>query len=232
MLTLVGALFIFGTASTAMAQTANSNNYQMTEMEFGGASGGESCSASYCAQVSLGDSGAANTATSAEFGPVMYDEPLLQVIVEPGESNLGDLSTETTATKTTKIKIRNYLSGGYIVQMIGDPPKIDSHTLSAPSVPTASTPGTEQFAINLAANTSPTVGAAPVQIPSEMIFGAATANYNTPNLFKYTSGDTIAQSDEESGTTEYTVSMIVNISNSTPAGKYYGDFGAFVIPAY
>src|SRR5215207_2142512 len=96
---LIVALLVFGSTTTTMAQsTSSSNNYQITESEFGGGSGEEACSESYCARASIGDPGAASSRTSAEFGEIFYDEPLLQVIVEPGNSNLGVLSTETTAT--------------------------------------------------------------------------------------------------------------------------------------
>ena len=56
--------------------------------------------------------------------------------------------------------------------------------------------------------------------------------YNIPNWFKYRSGETVARSLTDSGRTDYTVTMIVNISSSTPAGEYAGDFAAVVIPAF
>ena len=232
---LVVSLFGVGTG-TAFAQTSNSSNYQVSETQFGGGSSLESCSGQYCARASIGNI-AGGTSKSAEstaaFGSVTPDEPLLEVIVEPGESNLGVLTTEKTASKTTKIKIRSYLSDGYMLQIVGNPPKYGNHTLNTLSTPSASKPGTEQFGINLAKNTTPDVGAAPLQVPSaQMSFGAATDDYKTPNLFKYNSGDVVARSATESGQTDYTVSMIINVSESTPAGHFSSDFSAVVIPEY
>lgn len=227
---------INGGAGTAFATTSNSAHYQVTESEFGATDSKQNCSSQYCAKVSLGDlgtgSGASGT-TSAHFGTITDDEPLLEVIVDPGVSNLGDLAAETTATKTMIVRVRSYLSGGYTMQIVGSPPKYGNHTLSTPTTPTSSSPGTEQFAINAAANTIPNVGAAPVQVPSSQTsFGTVDDDYKTPNLFKYVSGDVVGRSQTSSGRTDYTISMIVNISNATPAGHYTGDFSAVVVPVY
>jgi hypothetical protein len=94
--------------------------------------------------------------------------------------------------------------------------------MHALSTPTASIPGTEQFGMNLVANTSPiTFGANPSQNPSSVFsFGAAASGYNTANLYKYVQGSTIASSNSSSGETDYTISYIYNISNSTPGGYY------------
>lgn len=219
------------------ALTSSSENYQMTEIELDGGSTLESCSEVYCARATIGETTEGGKSkgptTAAAFGSVTPDEPLLEVIVDTGESDLGVLSTETTATKTTTVRIRNYLSNGYVLQIVGDPPKFKNHTLSTPTLPTASAPGNEQFAINVAANTLPAVGANPIQVPSSgTSFGEADDNYSTPNLFKYVDGDVVARSDKESGRTDYTISMIVNVANSTPAGHYTGDFAAVVVPVY
>lgn len=221
---------------SAFATTSSSPNYQLSEADFTAGTSLESCSGQYCAHSTLGDLAIGSSEAvplTAEFGSLVEEEPVLEVIVEPGSSNLGVLSTDRTATKTSVIKVRNYLSGGYVLQMIGDPPKYQDHTLATPKAPSVSSAGTEQFAINAVANTSPAVGSDPVQVPSNQTsFGFAEDQYNTPNLFKYISGDVVARSNTESGQTNYTISMIVNISNSTPAGHFTSDFAAVVIPVY
>ena len=235
-LLLVGVITI-GSAGTVLAQTSKSNSYQMSESQFGSTSSKETCSDQYCAKVSLGDGIGGGTSKSPKvttaFGPITPDEPLLEVIVDPGISNLGDLTTEQTATKTMNVRIRNYLSEGYTLQITGESPSYRNHKLKTSSTPVASQPGTEQFGINAVANTTPSVGANPVQVPSNKFsFGEITTAYSTPNLFKYTSGDVVARSETESGQTNYTISMMVNIANSTPAGKYNGEFSAVVVPIY
>jgi len=223
-------------ANIAMATTSRSPNYQTSETKFGSGASLDSCSGQYCSDVTIGELGdgqSSSTNYSASFGPIADGEPLLEVIVEPGESNLGVLTTESTATKTTIIKVRSYMSDGYIMQIVGDPPKYDDHSLKALSVPTAATPGVEQFGINLTANTEPAVGKEPVQVPSGLFgFGKVSEDYGIANMFKYVSGDVVARSEVESGQTEYTLSIIVNISNSTPAGHYAGDYSALVVPAF
>ena len=231
----IGVLAL-STGVPVFALTSSSENYQMTEIEFGGGSNLESCSEEYCARTSIGDVESGRTTageSTAEFGEITEDEPLLEVIVDPGDSDLGILTTERTATKTSVIRVRNYESSGYILQLAGDPPQFEGHTLKTPSLPTSSMPGTEQFAINLAANTLPEIGAAPTQVPSiETSLGQATDTYSTPNLFAHNPGDVIGRSQRESGRTDYTISMIINIANSTPAGHYTGDFAAMVVPVY
>jgi hypothetical protein len=221
-----------GGTGTAMAVTSTSNNYQITETQFSAGSL-QSCSAQYCAQASIGDTTSSTKASTGAFGITPDNVPVLQMIVEAGASNLGVLSTETTATKITTVKIKSYLSDGYVLQIIGEPPKFNGHNLATPTTPTNSQQGVEQFGINLAINTTPNVGLAPVQVPSGAVnFGVAYDDYDTPNQFMYVSGDNVAHSLTESGETDYTISMIVNISSSTPAGRYSGDFAAVMIPLY
>jgi hypothetical protein len=223
-----------GGAHTAQAVTSSSNNYQMTETQFGNTQ--KSCSGQYCAQTSIGEAtdGKTTASSSAEFEDITNNEPFLDMIVEPGESNLGILNTQKTATKTTSIKIRSYLiADGYSLQIIGEAPKYGGHVLATPSIPTAAIPGVEMFGINVVANTIPGVGSDPVQVPADQqAFGVVNDNYKIPNKFMYKSDDVVARGVTDSGRTDYTVSMVVNISNSTPAGKYTGDFVAMLIPAY
>ncbi len=231
---LVVGLIAVGGASAVHAETATSPHYQITETQFG--SSQQSCSGQYCAQTTIGSPATGSQAgtSTATFEDITNNEPLLDMIIEPGDSNLGVLTTQHTATKITTIKIRSYLiGGGYELQIIGDPPKFNGHTLNTPTTPTNSVAGTEQFGINAVANTSPTVGANPVQVPDgQQIFGIAMPDYQTANKFKYVSGDTVAKGVTDSGHTDYTLSMIVNISNVTPAGHYSGDFMALVVPVY
>lgn len=227
---------IGGNTDAVLAITSSSNNYQITETELGGTASSKSCSGQYCAKASIGDLTAGkskNDAVTATFGPITDSEPLLEVIVNPGISNLGTLSTTETASKTTTVQVRSYLSGGYMLQVTGDPPKYRDHSLKTSNTPTASIKGTEQFAINLATNTTPQVGADVVQFPDNLTsFGQVEDNYSGVNMFMYRSGDVVARSETESGQSTYTISMIINISNETPAGHFSGDYSAVVIPIF
>jgi hypothetical protein len=86
----------------------------------------------------------------------------------------------------------------------------------------SSSVGTEQFGINLRANTSPTTfGADPSQSPdSSFSYGYAAPGYDTPNQYKFAKNDVIAKSDKSSGQTDFTISYIYNISALSTAGQY------------
>lgn len=234
-LLFAGIIAVSGT-STTFAVTSSSDTYQVSETQFGGGSMLNSCSGQYCARASIGSMSNTKGAVAGgtvNFSPLNGEEPRIEVIVEPGDSNLGNLSAEQTATKTTIVRVSNYLTGGYQLQIVGGNPKFNNHSLAAPNSPAVSLPGTEQFGINVVANTDPTVGANAVQVPADSAtFGVVDDDYDTPNRFMFSSGDVVARSQAESGRTDYTISMIVNISNTTPAGHYAGDFSAVVIPAF
>lgn len=231
---LLAALFVGAPliSEKALAQSS-SNNYQMVESQFGNASSNESCSAGYCASVSIGNDSQTSPVSTPEFGEVNYSEPLLEMIVIPGESNLGELTTEKTGAKVMQVKIRNYLTGGYRLQIIGDAPKYGDRMLNTLTTPTDSSPGKEQFGINVVANTVPSIGANPIVQPGDgNALGLVLDNYKIQNKFMYVSGQTIAETDTNTGGADYTITMIVNISNETPAGKYSSDFAAVVIPYF
>lgn len=235
---LVMGLMLGSLVTSTRAQEAPtaSPNYQISEPQFGVNTENETCSGAYCARATIGslDAGADEPPRSTDFGAIPQDsEPLLEVIVDPGESHLGVLSTSETAKKTTIVRVRAYLTDGYTLHIFGEPPKYNGHNLSSLTSPTASAPGTEQFGINAVRNNSLSFGADPVQIPSDLMsFGQVATGYSTPDLYKYTDGEMIASSSVESGRTDYTVSMIVNISNATPAGHFVGDYSAVVVPRF
>ncbi len=233
---LLVAFIPFALSPVVSAETSSSPNFTVTETEFGSGSSAETCKGQYCTRGSIG-SMVAGTSGAASFGPITPDVPTLEVIVEtPSQGYLGVLSTEQPAIKTMTVKVRSYQSNGYQLQIAGNAPSYSGHTLATLSSPTASAPGTEQFGINAAANNLPNVGsfgAAAVQVPSsEFSYGQVESNYATPNQFMYQPGGTVARSLVASGQTDYTISMIINVANNTPAGLYTTDFSAVVVPMY
>ena len=232
----LGVLFVGGPLQAYATADPSSAHYQASQLQFGSSDTSQNCSTQYCATTGLGGSTSGNSASasySSNFGTAPGSEPQLEVVVGGGVSDLGTFSSSATSTSTITVKVRNYLSSGYVVQLIGKAPTYAGHSITSLATPTASTPGTEQFGVNAVANTSPVVGANLLQVPtSSTSFGTVNPNYNTPNKFMYSSGDAIASSAKSSGETDYTISLIINISNVTPAGKYSSDFSAVVVPAY
>jgi hypothetical protein len=209
----------------ASAAQSSSSNYQVNEVFFG--SGGElhACSTNYCSKQSAGETAVGNTASAnyqAQAGFNTNREPYIEFTVSNTTVNLGTLTSTTTRTANATFTVKAYLSHGYSVINASDPPQNDSYTMQALTIPTASSVGTEQFGINLVANTSPTsFGADPQYIPDNTFsFGQVSADYSSPNLYKYVKGDTVAQSTSSSSDTTFTVSYIFNISNVTPGGTY------------
>jgi hypothetical protein len=228
---MVGVLVV-GLPAHVWAQQSSSTNYQVNEAFFG--TGGEldASSTNYRAKQSAGDTASGPTA-STNFrtltGSVTDAEPMLEFIVSGADNDHGVLNPSVTSTGTTDIWVRTYNSSGYIMQSTGSPPGQVVHTLPGLSSPSTSQTNVEQFGINLRANTTPNVGADPVQVPdSSFSYGMPTADYDTPNLFKYVPGEIIAQSVTATGETHYKLSYVMNVSNLTPAGRYVADISVVV----
>jgi hypothetical protein len=228
-------VWMLGAPSVAQATCANqqtcSTNYGVNEIFFGSGGDLNDCSSNYCAKTSVGETGVGNTSSTnyqARAGFNTNRTPYIQFIVNSANVNLGVLSIASTATATGTFSVKTYLASGYIVQLASNPPTSLSsgHILTALTSPTAASAGTEQFGINLVANTTicgapANFGASPVQVPSNTFsYGAVSSGYNTCGLFQYNNGDTIASSNSSSGETDYTISYIENISSSTIAGQY------------
>jgi len=234
--TALAVLCVFVAIGQARAETSSSASYQIDQAQFGSGSQLNACSASYCSDQTAGDTVVGNASSahySAQFGSDTSDVPLLEVIASGGTQDLGVLDTDSTGAAAATVKVRSYLSNGYIMQITGSAPSQGSHALTTLATPTSSHAGAEQFGINLTANTTPAIGADPVQVPSgSFSFGAVTSDYGNPNLFKYVDGDIVAQSDASTGETDYTITMLLNVSNVTPGGRYTGSFSAVVVPLY
>ena len=172
-------------ATCNLDQESCSSSYGVSQTHFG--TGGQICipgttgSAHYCASESAGELGVGNAASTgyqvqAGSGLSTNRDPSLTLIVNNPNTNLGYLSTSTAATTTATFSVMTYLAGGYIVQTVGNPPTsnaVSPHTLTAMAGGTSTT-GTEQFGMNLVANT--TACGAPVN------FGAARCKCRVPRL--------------------------------------------------
>jgi len=214
----------------AHAQTSNSTNYQIQESFIGPGGNINSNSTNYGGFGTVGDIGVGESSPpgSGNFRTISgyntTNDPALSFAVNTSSLNFGALSVSTAATASATFSVYNYTSSGYVVQLIGAPPSSGAHILTGVSPAAASTVGTEQFGINLVANTAPTTfGANPAQVPtSSFSYGAAATNYNTTNLYRYVAGETIATATQSSGQTNFTISYIVNVATSTPGGSYTG----------
>lgn len=225
-------------ASPAFASEPASSNYRFDETSVGVSSLLESNSANFRAQSGAGDAAAGasgSTNFQTEAGSDTSRDPNLTVEVISSAANLGTFSATTASTATAQFSVINYTSYGYVAQLVGDPPSSGNEEINAMSTTTTSQPGTEQFGINLVANTSPvSYGQNPDNgtSPDDFGFGTVAGNYGTPNQFRYVSGETIATAPKSSGKTIYTISYLVNVSTLTPGGVYTSDQALVVTGTY
>jgi len=136
--------------------------------------------------------------------------------------------TDTASASSQMAASTNSLSG-YVITVNGAP--LTSGATTIPNLGSATVPakGNSQFGMNLVANTTavsnPAVGA--VITPTSngtTLKGQPLAGYNTADTFKFTTGDTVANSAQSgAGPTNpqiYTASYIVNVAGGQLAGTY------------
>ena len=73
-------------------------------------------------------------------------------------SDLGSLSPTSTLMTQSQMAVGTNASGGFAITVNGAPMSAGTNIIDSPSIPTKSTPGSNQFGINLVENHSPSVG--------------------------------------------------------------------------
>jgi len=143
------------------------------------------------------------------------------IVVPDCFSTIGDfiefgiLHSSNTSFGTSQFMVGTNAPNGYNVTINGPTMTSGSDFINNLSSPTNSFTGLPQFGLNLRANLVPTVGA---DVTGGS--GFVTANYNNPDRYTYIDGDIVASSTGRSENTLYTVSYIVNIKPTQPAGVY------------
>lgn len=230
----VAAFLVLSVSTVASAETLQSDNYRFDESTLGAGGLVQSSSANFQGGNSLGDLAVGDSASAnyQVMSPARNsDDPTLSVVINSPAANFGSFSASTPATATASFSVANYTSFGYVVQLEGSPLKNGSHTIPALTTPASSQAGTEQFGINLVANTSPvSLGANPDQ--GQFGFGVAHPDYATPNQYRFNSGDVIASAPKSSGDTTFTISYLVNVDPLTIGGKYNTHQTLIVVGTY
>ncbi len=203
---------------------------------------------------------AASTATQIELTGTMPESLIFCTgATISTTSSIPDCSTATagtvsfdqlfsptdTATARSQMAASTNASGGYAITVNGPTLTSGSNTIAAMTAPTASTVGTGQFGLNLRANTTVFDNqAVPVALGTNVApaangtnyKGQPTTNYNTDNQFGFATGATVAASDNGgAGGTDsqiLTVSYIVNVSGSQPAGTYVSTLTYICTPTF
>lgn len=138
-------------------------------------------------------------------------------------------SASDTAIATSQMIAATNAQAGYVITVNGNTLTSGTNTIDAMATAAASTQGIAQFGMNVVVNTTPIVGIAVSPSSNGSTHRAQGAvGYNTPNTFKFVSGDVIADSayPTPGGTAgptnaqNYTVSYIANVPGIQAAGTY------------
>lgn len=217
-LLIAGMLFL----DSPVYAELQSPNYQFSESSIGSGGLVQSSSTNFQARSATGDIAVGESASNnfqVQAGSKTTPDPALTFVMNSGAPNFGSFSATSSSVATASFSVSNYTSYGYAVQVEGPPPTNGTHVINAMASSASPQVGIEQFGINLVANTTPSsVGANPDH--GDFGVGSAAVNYNTPNIFRYVSGETIASSPKTSGLTRYTISYLVNVESLTPGGQY------------
>lgn len=202
----------------------SSANYKLDETTMGITGNAEASSTNYSSRAGAGDlsiGNAASTNFQVEAGSHTTPDPYLSVQITNANADFGSFSPGLTATATATFSVINYTSYGYAVIITGDTLKNGSYSLPAMTSTAAAQAGTEQFGLNIVANTAPIAFGANLN-NGGFGFGAAAPSYATANQFRFVSGESIATAPKSSGKTDYTISYIANVNGRTPGGQYSG----------
>ncbi len=149
----------------------------------------------------------------------------------PGNVNFDRLFSPTdTSIATSQLAASTNAGFGYAVGIYGTTLTSGSNTIPAMNTATAGTRGVGQFGMNFRANTTttstPAVGSDPAPASNGTNYkGQGAPGYDSVDTFKFTSGDTVANS-AFGGTASatdaqlLTSSYIVNVSGSQAPGTY------------
>ena len=166
-------------------------------------------------EIATGDSESASYITDAGFLAMIGNEPALTFSITDDTANLGTLVDNLVKADTATFRAATTAKNGYVISVYGNSLASTSHTITPLSSPSGPSTGEEQFGFNLRQNNNPTIGNDP-----NGGSGQAATGYATTDAYKFTSGDMIAESTQQSIYTDYTASFIGNISSISDAGDY------------
>lgn len=230
---------------------SSSDNYKVEEYFFGTGGNVDTNSANYQSRQSGGSLGVGNSSSNGYDSTAGFNtpsEPFLEMVVTDATISFGTLDATAASTGAAQaggcncsFYVRTYLSSDYSVITMSNPPASENNDiitakgiLGLPSTD----PNVEEFGINLVDNSSPDIGANPINRPDNSFAdGRAATGYDTPNNFKYAAGDIIASSPKTAGNqgvglTEYTISYMLKIKSLTPAGIYTMHHDLVALPTF
>lgn len=157
----------------------------------------------------------------AEVPPILYFCAALTVddwcnSVNGNFIDYGSLDPVNGHSATSQFGVATNATGGYIVTANGNTMTSGNKKIAALTTPATYQTGEQQFGINLRANVNPALG----QDVTGLGIGVVTSDYNSPDMYKFASGDTIALAASGSLFNTYTVTYILNLPVDQPSGVY------------
>jgi hypothetical protein len=150
-------------------------------------------------------------------------------------------SPTAASTATSQMAASTNAGSGYVITVNGPTLTSGSNTITSMNSSVQPVLGTSQFGLNLKANTTysstPAVGTEITPADNGTNYrGQAISGYNAADYFKFTTGDTVANSaNGGAGGTDaqiFTVSYIVNVPGSQPAGTYTSTLTYICTPTF
>lgn len=132
-------------------------------------------------------------------------------------TDMGVLEPESTLVARSQMAVGTNATAGFAITANGGSLAAGTNVINSLENPTASIPGTNQFGINLVANSEPAIGNDP---EGDWANALPSPDYGEANKYKYVSGDVVASSPNVSLMKKFTVSYIVNASPQLRAGVY------------
>jgi len=129
--------------------------------------------------------------------------------------SFGELSSRASRSATSQMLASTNAPYGYSITLAGETMTAGNNVIPA-MTGNPSSVGVSQFGINSRQNTIPSVGSDP-EGPG---LTNASSGYNSPNNYKFQSGDIIASSNNTDDYRKLTVSYLVNVNASQPPGRY------------
>lgn len=132
-------------------------------------------------------------------------------------TDMGNLSKDSTLTAQSQMAAGTNATAGFIITVNGSSMTAGTNVITEMDTPGNSRLGRNQFGINLVENPGAGIGLNP---EGTWANAHPMPDYSQPDVFKYTSGDVVAESTSVSLMKKFTVSYIVNVSPSLRAGVY------------
>jgi len=132
-------------------------------------------------------------------------------------TDMGVLEPDSTLVARSQMAVGTNATAGFVITANGSSLAAGTNVINPLDNPTESIPGTNQFGINLVANSAPAIGNDPEGVWANAF---PSPDYSQPNKYKYVPGDVVAYSTDVSLMKKFTVSYIVNASPQLRAGVY------------